>query len=325
MSKKWTPKHIEHCITILSQHTDLGDALEELGHSKSSITRAFSRAGKDHPKTYLTSRPKRKAHTSAKVGKKPKKNPSDLYKVCVFNDVHIPNHHEEGVANVMDFIRYEGFDHVVINGDLMDCYWLSSFPKEPGVPDFQAELDMTIEFLEELRSAAPNAKIDYLEGNHEERLKRRLKEMHAFHSLRNMNLQNLLYLDEFDITYHDYKKPLHINSLSVIHGHRLSKHAAYSAKAHLLDDDFQNVIMGHTHRMGLYCKSGYLGRRRALENGGLFDARKLDYMTNPNWQNGFCVVYLKKSDPDFISIVPIEMSEDGSFIWESKIYGHHSK
>lgn len=314
MSKKWTKKRLSAAKDILSKHTIYSKAIIEIGESKDSVYNAFSRAGMDTPTSYL------KTHGS---GTKKKTTPEKIQSICVINDVHIPNHNEAACQNVMDFIRDEQPDNVVINGDLMDCYWLSTFPKEPGVPDFQAELDMTVEFLEELRAVAPNAKIDYLEGNHEERLKRRLKDMQAFHSLRAINMPDLLFLDELGISYHKYKKPLNFNgkTLSIVHGHRVSKHSGYTAKAHLLDDDYMNVIIGHTHRMGMYYKTGHIGKRRALENGGLFDKAKLDYVVNPNWQNGFCMVYLREDDPDFVQIQPIEMTDAGVFVWRGKIYG----
>lgn len=314
MSRKWTRNRISESIKVLGSHTNYSEALEELGETKDSLYNAFSRAGLNPPTEYLAQEP---------VMSQPQKSPTGVYSICVINDVHIPNHNEAACMNVMEFISDEQPDHIVINGDLMDCYWLSSFPKEPGVPDFQAELDMTFEFLEEIRKRAPNAKIDYLEGNHEERLKRRLKETQAFHSLRAINIPELLFLDDLDITYHPYKKPLDFNgkTLSIVHGHRVSKHSAYSAKAHLLDEDYMNVIIGHTHRMGMYYKTGHIGRRRALENGGLFDKKKLEYVVNPNWQNGFCMVYLAEHDPDFIQIQPIEMTDEGAFIWRGKIYG----
>lgn len=320
MSKKWTKKRISETIEVLGRHTNYSEALEEIGETKDSLYNAFQRASKQAPTHYLG------MHMS---GKTPSQSPAStlhtgdkVYSICVINDVHIPNHNEAACKNVMDFIRDEQPDHVVINGDLMDCYWLSSFPKEPGVPDMQAEIDLTVEFLTELREAAPHAKIDYLEGNHEERLKRRLKEMVAFHSLRDFSIPGLLYLDDFDITYHKYKKPLDFNNktLSIVHGHRVSKHSAYSAKAHLLDDDYMNIIIGHTHRMGMYYKTGHIGRRRALENGGLFDKAKLDYVVNPNWQNGFCMVYLLEDDPSFTQIQPIEMTDEGTFVWRGKLY-----
>lgn len=316
MSKKWTKERLTQAVDILRRHTDYAEALKEIGETKDALYNAFYRAGMRSPTEYLSTGAERAQRVE---DVKPSEG---IYTILVFNDVHIPNHNEAAVRNVFSLCEEIQPDHIVINGDLMDCYWLSSFPKEPGVPDFQAELDLTIEFLEDLRAIAPTAKIDYLEGNHEERLKRRLKEMKAFYSLRSLTIPGLLFLDDFDITYHKYKKPLDFNgkALSIVHGHRVSKHSAYSAKAHLLDEGYMNVIIGHTHRMGMYYHSGHIGRRRALENGGLFDKNKLDYVVNPNWQNGFCLVYLREDNPDYVQIEPVEMQDDGSFIWAGKLY-----
>jgi hypothetical protein len=55
-----------------------------------------------------------------------------------------------------------------------------------------------------------------------------------------------------------------------------------------------SVIIGHTHRMGMYYESGH-GRREwvAIENGHLMDMKHADYVKGPpNWQAGFTVIYL---------------------------------
>jgi hypothetical protein len=190
------------------------------------------------------------------------------------------------------------------------------------MPNLQQEIDIGAELLNELRSNCPTAKIDYLEGNHEERLKRLVRQQHSLYGLRALSIPSLLNLEDLDIDYHAYKHPLDFNGkiLSIVHGHRVSKHSAYSAKAHLIDNGYMNVIIGHTHRMGFYYHDGHNGRRRGYENGGLFDRNKLKYVVEPNWQNGFCVVYLRDDDPEFVQIVPIEMANDGSFIWKGDIY-----
>lgn len=248
----------------------------------------------------------------------------DIQTIVIFNDVHIPFHHRSGCKNVLKFCEDFQPDNIVINGDFLDCFSVSIFPKNPGGPNLQDEIDEGREFLEDLRQKCPEAVIDYTEGNHEERLKRLVKSQHSLYGLKAFTIPHLLGLDKLDIAYHPYKHPVdfHEGLLSVVHGHRVSKHSAYSAKAHLLDDGYQNVIIGHTHRMGSFFYSGHSGDRRAFENGGLFDINQLDYVVGPNWQMGFCVVYLLRDNPDFLQIVPIEMNnEDGSFIWEGRLYG----
>lgn len=263
----------------------------------------------------------------APLGASPPHHPSTaggVKSLVIFNDVHIPFHHKQGCQNVLQFCEDMQPDHVVINGDFLDCYSVSIFPKEPGMPNLQSEIDEGAAFLKDLRRRCPDAEMDYLEGNHEERLKRLVKQQHSLYGLRALTIPSLLGLDKLNIRYHAYKHPVNFGArgiLTVVHGHKVSKHSAYSAKAHLLDDGYQNVIIGHTHRMGFYYHDGHMGRRRAYENGGLFDKQKLDYVVGPNWQMGFCVVYLREDDPDFLQVHPIEMTDSGSFVWNGKVYG----
>lgn len=316
MSKKWTQEKIKRTLKVLQRHTDYKEALKELGETADAVYNAFIRSGLLAPSEYLAS-------SGTEIQRRKQMVSSDGVKsIVVFNDVHIPFHNEAACRNVLRFCKDIQPDNIVINGDLLDCYSVSSFPKEPGKPNLQEELDIGAEFLNELRSNCPTSEIDYLEGNHEERLKRLVRQQHSLYGLRALTIPSLLFLDDLDITYHSYKHPLDFNGkiLSIVHGHKVSKHSAYSAKAHLIDNGYMNVIIGHTHRMGFYYHSGHIGRRRGYENGGLFDKSKLEYVVEPNWQNGFCVVYLREDDPEFVQIVPIEMSDDGSFIWKGQIY-----
>lgn len=303
-SRKWTTKKIQNTVNILRNNTNYQEALKQIGETSDSVYNAFQRLGMKAPSTYLRS-----------------KAPSEIQTLVIFNDVHIPFHHVQGCENVLEFCRDIQPDNIAINGDFLDCYSLSSFPKEPGSPSFQEEIDLGKDMLTRLRRYCPDAEIDYLEGNHEERLKRVIREQRAFYNLKALNLPTLLGLEGLNIHYHAYKHPVDYGPLTVVHGHRVSKHSGASAKAHLLDDGYQNVVIGHTHRMGTYFHSGHSGIRRAFENGGLFDASQLEYVVGPNWQNGFCVVYLKRNDPSYLQIVPIEMGSNCEFVWNGKMYG----
>lgn len=315
--KKWTKNKIKKAIDILKSKTDYQLALGELGETSDALYKAFKRNGLSSPTEYLASSEeeiKRREELTCSSG---------IQTMVVMSDHHIPNHNEAACRNVLKLCKDLQPDDVVINGDLLDCYNLSRFPQKPGKPNLQAELDIASEFLHELRDICPTAKIDYLEGNHEERLKRIVVEQRAFYGLRALSIPSLLHLDSLDITYHGYKHPVDYKGklLSIVHGHRVSKHSAYSAKAHLLDDGYWNVLIGHTHRMGAFFHTGHaLGRRRAYELGGLYSKKKLEYVVEPNWQNGFAVVYLKDDDPNFIQVIPVEMTDDGSFIWKGILY-----
>jgi predicted phosphodiesterase len=314
--RKWTPERINEVLSVLKGHTTYAQALEEIGESSDAIYKAFARAGLEAPTVYL-------AQSEDEIQRRSllERN-NNIKTILVFNDVHIPFHNEAACRNVLQLAKDMQPDHVVINGDLLDCYSLSRFPQQPGMPNLQDEIDMGSEFLWELRRNCPIAKIDYLEGNHEERLKRVLVENHGLFGLKDLSIPRLLNLEELNITYHSYKHPLDFlgNRLSIVHGHRANKHAGASAKAHLLDDGYYNVVVGHTHRMGAYYHDGHYGRRRGIENGGLFCKEKLEYIVEPNWQNGFCVIHYLEGNDKFLQFIPVEMDNDGTFIYKGVLY-----
>ena len=307
---KWTDDYIDYCIGILKSNTDYQQALDEMNETRSALSHAFKRHGLKVPSSYL-----------GLGGSSPSQTQPDLITTVVANDFHVPFHNENGVEALFDFCEDFQPDQIFINGDFLDCFSVSDFPKRPGKPKLQAELDIGIRLLEDLNERCPDAEKWYLDGNHEQRLERLIANNNGLHNLHALKIENLLELDRLGYTYHRYMDPVRVGNLTIVHGNSASKHSAYTAKKMLLDYGFQNVIVGHTHRLGRYFQTGFNGRKRAVENGGLFDKDQQDYCPIPNWQNGFCVAYQDKNDPEFLQIDLIEMSEDGAFIYNSEWYG----
>lgn len=306
---KWTDDYIQYCIDILRSHDNYQEALDEMNETRGALGSAFRRAGMNVPTWFLGKSP---SHKSV--------SPS-LVTTVVANDFHVPFHNENGVDSLFNFCEDFQPDNIVINGDFLDCFSVSSFPKRPGKPKLQNELDVGITLLEDLSSRCPTAKKYYLDGNHEKRLERLITNNSGLFNLNALTITSLLELDRLNYEYHKYMDPIKIGNLAIVHGDSSSKHSAYTAKKMLLDYGFKNVIVGHTHRLGQYFQTGFNGRKRAVENGGLFDKDQQDYCAIPNWQNGFCVVYQDENDPDFLQIDLVEMTDDGTFIYGSEWYG----
>lgn len=324
-NRKWTDDKLQEAVRILRNHTRLDGALKEIGESRDALGSAFRRHNLDPPTSYLKHPDERNDILNV-----PESRERDLVsesefnkceKIVAVNDFHIPFHNRNAVKSWLAFCEEESPEYVIINGDFLDCFSISSFPKRPNGPQLQEEIDIGIKILEELREVCPDAEIHFLEGNHEERLERLVKEKDGLYDLKAIKVSNLLELDRFDIEYHAYMEGLDIGDLTIVHGDKVRKHSAYSAKGTILDDGYKNVVIGHTHRMGWFMQDGYTGRKRGLENGGLFDKKLIEYDRGPtNWQNGFCIAYQNK-ELDFIHLNPIEMTDEGQFVWKGDIYG----
>ncbi len=226
----------------------------------------------------------------------------------VLPDTHVPYQDVRLVQSWLDFakVHRDEITGVDIIGDLIDCYSLSSFDKNPLRKEtLQDELDGACILLASIRKILPKVDIRYSEGNHEQRLKRVLwGSGKAFAGLRGLTVPKLLDLATCNISWHPLGKPYKIHDLYYMHGQIIRKHAGSTGRA-TSDKIGGGVMMGHTHRMGYCPQTMWCDTRHAYECGHLTDYRQLEYVSGtPNWQQGWAVVHFpeKTHQVEFITV-----------------------
>lgn len=216
-----------------------------------------------------------------------------MRKVMVLPDLHIPFHHTALLDLWMKEAEREAPDTVVIIGDFLDCYSISRFDKNPQRrATLQGELDLGRNILQQLRESVPaTTAIHYLEGNHEDRLRKMLWHgARELESLRNLTIPGMLGLNDLDIQWHHGREPFIIDSVMFHHGNRLRKIAGNAAAA-MSDEAEMSVVCGHTHRFGLCYRTTKKGVRFGLECGHLCDFTQMDYLDAiPNWQAAWVIL-----------------------------------
>jgi len=234
----------------------------------------------------------------------------------VLSDVHLPFAQPVATQMVVEFIREQKPGRVHLLGDILDAASVSRFDKDPARKEnLQDELDSVRDWLAKLRDAAPRAKIIYTEGNHEFRLRKYLmSDAKALAGLRALTLGKLLDLDKLKIRWQPYGWPYRIGHLLFTHGQFVSRWSAMSAKRHY--ERFGCcVIHGHTHRLGAFYHTDIFDTFAAFENGCLSTLTP-DYVTAPDWQNGFSVVYHSK---DFFHVDQVAIVRN-RFCFHGKLY-----
>ena len=93
---------------------------------------------------------------------------------------------------------------IVLNGDILDLYEFSRFDRDPRQEDLKGRFDFVREnIFKPLREACPNAQIDLMLGNHEQRLLKHLADrtpyLRVLMDLWGMTLAKLFGLEEFEI------------------------------------------------------------------------------------------------------------------------------
>lgn len=220
-------------------------------------------------------------------------------KFIVISDIHYPYHDTKAIKCVLDFIQDKDIDTIILNGDILDFYDVSSFDKDPDrVNSLQKEIDMSTKFFKKLRTIKPDARIVFIKGNHEYRLERYLKKHPELYSLDALKLPNLLDLKKYNIEYSD--KGIKLGNLKIIHGDMVRKFSGYTARGELEKHD-SSGISSHTHRGGVYY---YRTPERYLawfESFCLCDLNP-EYINEPNWQQGFLYGYIEK---DSFAVTPM--------------------
>ncbi len=208
-------------------------------------------------------------------------------------DVHFPFEDESLLAVWLSHMQDLKPDGIDILGDLIDCYSLSRFDRNPNRKGtFQEEIDRASGFLKDVRALVGNdCDIRMSEGNHEHRLTKMLwSKAPALATIRNFTIPELLGLKKLGIKWHSIQNPYRIRDLWYTHGDVLRKHAGMSARAKS-DSIHSSVMVGHSHRSGWSPYTTWESIEQAYDAGHVSDYTQLDYVhTAPNWQQGWPVV-----------------------------------
>ena len=111
---------------------------------------------------------------------------------------------------------------------------------------------------------------------------------------------------------------IRVGDLYVGHWDRVSKNAAYAAKL-LVEEKGVSLLQGHTHRFGAHARTTVDGRvLLGIENFSMC-SRRQSYVSRPNWQLGFSVVYFQPKTSGF-QWFPILIGKDYRFLWRNREY-----
>ncbi len=236
------------------------------------------------------------------------------FKILVCSDLH---------ADYLDPFAWEMFltaarfyqpEVVVLAGDVLDCYAISSYSKDPRrINSFATEIDFVKKnILESIRNALPKAQIDFILGNHEVRLwKMLVANAPALAFLPSLSYAELLSLDAYKINlvasqsilnpkpgsanykvYGDPKK-----GFCITHGTKCSgQHAEAELKTWNL-----NGCSGHVHHYQVASKRDMSGGTKTWTSIGCMCRIETgeDYCDFPKWQQGFGIAHVYKDQSQF--------------------------
>jgi predicted phosphodiesterase len=246
----------------------------------------------------------------------------DIVRVIV-PDTHGAKVDKGALAACLGDIKALDPDEVILLGDHVDCggflaqHHTLGYVAESAYT-YEADIAATNAFLDAVQSAAPRAKVEYIEGNHE----RRIETWALTQTLRNSKdaeylrrafaPEFLLRLAERGIPYYrqgefydDLPLPgtIRKGKCYFFHGSSTSKQATTTT----LNSFAGNVCFGHTHReQSSSARPVHAGQIKAWNPGCLCELQPLWQHTNPtSWTHGFAVQLAARSGEFLHLNIPI--------------------
>lgn len=214
-------------------------------------------------------------------------------KVLMLFDPHIPYHDIKALHLAIDHGVKNGCDTVLLGGDFIDCYEISSFEKDKTKRSFKSELQLTKQFFSFLRFKFPKARIYAKMGNHEERYERYIrKNASALDGIEDFELGNLLDFDKFGIDLIQGKQLARINSLAVVHGHEFGKStfSPVNVARGLYMRAKSSAICGHSHQTSEHTEKDINGKLTTCWSVGCLSELNPEYAPFAKYNHGFAIV-----------------------------------
>ena len=228
----------------------------------------------------------------------------------IIPDCHIPYHDRRAYQLMLDVASEINPDEIVILGDYADFYAINSHGKDPNMTHLlMDEVAEVTEELQRIKRKFPDAKKVYIEGNHEYRLARYIKQkcpdlFGAF------TVPQLLELPRLDFEFVPYGPTQRYN---VLGSSLIARHEPLAGGKHVAQNTAEkamaSVIFGHTHRIQEAQIVTMGGQNyRGISSGWLGDKEHdvMQYVdSHHQWAQGFSVMRLLEDGTWFNQLIHI--------------------
>lgn len=214
----------------------------------------------------------------------------------VFGDVHVPFHEPTPIEAMIEYAKSEGIDGFLMNGDIQDCASVSYWPSAQK-RNFDAEIEVFIDFLDHMERAFPDVTKIYKPGNHEYRIPRYYQaKAPELIGLPLQAVHDVLGFEYRHIEFLDYHQMVLAGKLPIFHGHEFGRlMTAVNPARGLFLKAKSWAMCGHCHRTSEHPARNVMGKLLTTWSLGCLCDLSPDY--NPfgnDWNWGFAIVNVEK-------------------------------
>lgn len=224
--------------------------------------------------------------------------PKACNRILLLSDIHIPYHDERALITALEYGMKNNVNCIYLNGDIIDCYQLSRYVKDPKAIDIGTELEMLKDFLALIKSEF-KCPVYYKIGNHEDRFQVFLKtKAPELLSISDFRLDILCRFGELGIIQVDSHIKTKAGKLNIMHGHEfgrslfspvnIARGAFLRAKA--------SVIVGHHHQTSEHTERDLNDKMITTWSTGCLSELKPKWLPVNRWNHGAAIIHVNEDD-----------------------------
>jgi len=227
------------------------------------------------------------------------KIPRAQNKILVVSDAHIPYHDNAAMTATIEWGVEHKVNTILLNGDWIDLYQLSSFVRDPRKRRFNEEREIFWQVLDVWQNAFPNAVFYYKFANHEARYEKYLmvKAPDIFDT-EEYRLDVLLRLGERSIIPICDKIRIKAGKLTILHGdeHKGGNANLVNPARWLALKTKGNAMCSHFHKTSSHMTNNINGEMMGCWSIGTMCALSPEYMPLNDWNAGFARVIVNDDE-----------------------------
>lgn len=225
--------------------------------------------------------------------------PQGVTRLGILSDVHLPYHDEQAVLAAVEYLKEAKINGLLINGDLLDFYGISTHEKDPRKRRFKAELEMFKEFIHWIRQEL-NCPIYYKTGNHESRYERYMMlKAPELLDIDSFKLSEILEFGKHGIIEIGTYQRIRAGKFTIWHGHEFKGSGGVNPARWLALKAKISGAVGHFHKASEHVWRDSNDNTHACYSFGCLCDMSPDYLPENEWTQGFAVLHLSKNG-DFV-------------------------
>jgi predicted phosphodiesterase len=213
--------------------------------------------------------------------------PKGVTRLGILSDIHLPYHDEKALGAAVSYLKQMKVNGLLLNGDTLDFYGLSTHEKDPRKRKFKDEIECFREFIYWIKQEL-DCPIYFKVGNHEFRYERwMMLKAPELLDIANFKFSEFLEFGKHGIIEIGSKTKIKAGKFTIYHGHEFRGSGGVNPARWLSLKAKIPAMVGHFHKSSEHVWRDSNDNTYGCYSTGCLCELNPDYLPENEWNHGF--------------------------------------